>query len=236
MKLKNAILLLVISSNWAYATPQTPIVHPKTNSQTTAPHPSASEAPTSPTPADAAKPVAPEETIAKKVKAGPLLIMMDGNSKNKLDFEYDKNGIPTHLLYETQNGQSKDVAKFSMKQLESADGAVLGEEFGVVGLAVRAKLNQKTGRGKITFTFVNDGSNMFSLKHRECSGTLLRSPETGRWEIFKPDSKNQVKSVEMVQWSLGLTTLKGLCPAKFDKNDKPSEDLTHSPAEDPAFR
>lgn len=173
--------------------------------------------------------------ICASAGAAPLLVMVDGNSKNILDFEYDQNGNPTRLLYETQDGKTKEVAKFTMRQLESKEGAALGEEFGIVGLAVRAKLNSSTGRGRIIFKFVNNGSNLFSLKYRECSGTLVRSPQTRHWEIFKPgDTNAPVKSVELVQWSLGLTTLKGLCPSKYDKNDALPEDLMHSPAEEPS--
>lgn len=176
----------------------------------------------------------PAKDKMENVKVAPLLVMIDGDSRNILDFEYDKNGNPTHLLYETQDGKTKEITKFTMKQLESEGGAALGQEFGVVGLAVRAKFNSSTGRGHITFKFVNNGANMFNLKHRECSGMLMRSPQTKHWELFKPGETQPVTAVELVQWSLGLTTLKGLCPEKYDQNDPPPEGLMHSPAEEPA--
>lgn len=99
---------------------------------------------------------------------------------------------------------NKKVTDFTLAQLNS--GAVLEAQQGVNALTMKGPIDPLKG-GNLTFTYVANG---MMGSYKSCAAQLTRSTD-GEWMLLHTTSRARIQSAKIVTWSMGITTLEGIC-------------------------
>ena len=94
----------------------------------------------------------------------------------------------------------------SLAQIESDAGAVLLVRDGKNALILKGSLNSKTDVGQFTLSYLSNG---LLMTYDSCDFLLKR--DSGGWYVQNPSTGLRVTSVKVETWSLGITTISGLC-------------------------
>lgn len=96
-----------------------------------------------------------------------------------------------------------------LRDIEKSNGTVLVESQGHNILLLKGKLNRETQEGRFTLSYLANGlSNTF-----EACDFLVKKKDN-EWFIQNAYTNKKVTSGKIVTWSLGLTTIEGICPKK----------------------
>jgi hypothetical protein len=94
----------------------------------------------------------------------------------------------------------------SLAQIESDAGAVLLVRDGKNALILKGSLNSKTDVGQFTLSYLSNG---LLMTYDSCDFLLKR--DSGGWYVQNSSTGLKVTSVKVETWSLGITTISGIC-------------------------
>jgi hypothetical protein len=143
------------------------------------------------------------------------------NDKNKninyLNIMMDKNGLAAGMYNEADpHNTPGDIGggqnTFWLRDIESPNGAVLASSQGRDVLILKGLLNRETQEGKFAIKYLSNG---LSMTYKACDFFLKRTG--GKWWIKNAYSGGKVSQIRVETWSLGVTTLKGICPSEQPK-------------------
>jgi hypothetical protein len=117
-----------------------------------------------------------------------------------IEWVTDAAGATAGLRY-TANGR---VTDFSFAQLKA--GAVLESQQGINALVLKAAIDPVKG-GPVTFTYVANG---MTGSYESCAASISRSA-AGEWMLMNSTSRGRIQTAKIVTWSMGITTLEGIC-------------------------
>lgn len=97
---------------------------------------------------------------------------------------------------------------YSLKNIESRKGVVLGQGKGVKAILLQGRINSEAGRGMLIIKYLNNG---LFRSYKECRIGLHRvAPK--RWELINAYDGQPVRHIEVKTWMLGISTLTHVCP------------------------
>ncbi|MGE3263576.1 MAG: hypothetical protein AB7K68_17500 [Bacteriovoracia bacterium] len=94
-----------------------------------------------------------------------------------------------------------------LRDVESSEGAVLFEGQGRKVILIQGKLNRQTQEGRFQIRYLANG---LSNSYEVCD-LLLKKDDSG-WFIQNAYTNRKVTSAKIITWSLGVTTIQGICP------------------------
>jgi hypothetical protein len=130
-------------------------------------------------------------------QVGALNVMLDGNNQVM--------GLYTRA--QSVTADSSDIVW--LRDIESPEGAVLAESDGKKVLILKGRLNRETQEGRFQIHYLANG---LWKRYESCDFHLRRS--AGDWYVENVYNNSKVDAIKVLTWSLGVTTLEGICPPK----------------------
>lgn len=156
--------------------------------------------------------VPPGVTLQKLVD---LTSDQNGNS-NYLNLMIDSNGLAAGMYNEANpknsppadGGRAQNV--FWLRDIESPAGVVLAEARGRKALLMKGELNRESQEGIFTIKYLANG---LTMKYESCNFSLKKAGK--QWWVKNAYSGEKVNKIHVITWSMGITTLEGICPKKL---------------------
>lgn len=159
----------------------------------------------------------------REVPAGLTVLPLAGitndrdSSVSRLNLMLDARAVVRGIYMETSapgRGDGEQAAKpvstrvYWMQNIDSPQGVVLGEGQGVKAILLRGTIDSGAGRGSLEVRYLSNG---LLMKYHACRLDLRRtSPQD--WRLLNAYSGQQVTQIEVKTWTLGISTLKNVCP------------------------
>jgi hypothetical protein len=136
-----------------------------------------------------------------------IVSIYNDRSANYSDLEVvlDAQGAVTGAKYTTHGDGAAAPRAFTNSEISS--GAVLEEQQGVKALLLSGQVDSATGTGKWTIKFISNG---LSGTYKSCDLKVQRTP-AGVWTGVNAYNGTTLDKAKIVTWSMGITTIQGLC-------------------------
>lgn len=141
-------------------------------------------------------------TTATIANAGTLLTLSNDRNATSatLGIQADAQGNIQKFTYILGDGTTKN---FSASQV--SNGAVLEEQQGVQALV----LTGQPAAGKLAIRYVANG---MSGEYKSCNMNLVK--DGANYSLQNAYTGGPLRTAKVITWSLGITTIQGLCPAQ----------------------
>ncbi|MGZ3695393.1 MAG: hypothetical protein ACXWQO_14850 [Bdellovibrionota bacterium] len=96
-----------------------------------------------------------------------------------------------------------------LRDIESSEGGVLFEGQGHKVVLMQGKLNRETQEGRFQMRYLANGL----TNNYEACDVLLKKDDKG-WFLQNAYTNKKITAAKLITWSLGLSTLQGICPPK----------------------
>jgi hypothetical protein len=117
----------------------------------------------------------------------------------------DKNGNVAGF-YRADMKNASDDNVMSLREVETTEGATMIEGQGHKVVLVAGKLKRDTNEGRFQMRYLSNGlTNTYTV----CD-FLLKKDDKG-WYVQNAYTNRRVTSAKITTWSLGLTTIEGIC-------------------------
>ena len=126
-----------------------------------------------------------------------------------LDFTLDSSNMVQGIAYVTDSSGKTSEKDFTLNDLGTSDGAVLEEQQGVKAIELKGKIDSKKGTGALVFHYIANG---LSSEYKDCNMNVMRD-SSGQWIAINAYTNQPVTAAKIITYSLGITTLDGICPA-----------------------
>lgn len=111
------------------------------------------------------------------------------------------------LRFDTISGNDPHDSDFSIADMKT--GAVLDGDAKHEAIVLRGSIDSNGGKADLVVTYLSNG--LFG-KHRDCRADMVRD-KSGRWHIVNTYSHKRVDRLVVQTWTLGISTIEGICPA-----------------------
>lgn len=157
--------------------------------------------------------LATSQPVAHAFEASAQKLLTLSNDRNAatndVDFTLDSSNMVQGVAYIT-NDAGKTIEKdFTLKDMATGDGAVLEEQQGVKALELKGTVDANKGTGTLVFHYIANG---FSGEYKDCNLNVMRD-SSGQWIAINAYTNQPVTAAKIITYSLGITTLDGICPA-----------------------
>jgi len=150
----------------------------------------------------------------------PLSHALDNSEVKLLTFSNDRTAITDDLslMLDAQGGVqgvaylvndgSTGEKDFTLATLAGGDGAVLEEQQGVKAIELLGHVDSAKGTGQFVVHYIANG---LSGSYNDCNVNLQRGPSG--WVLINAYTGQPVTAAKIITYSLGITTIDGICPA-----------------------
>jgi len=128
---------------------------------------------------------------------------------DELSLTLDAQGSVQGVAYLVNDGKTAEK-DFSLATLAGGDGAVLEEQQGVKAIELLGHVNSAAGTGQFVIHYVANG---LSGSYSDCNVNLQRG--SSGWVLINAYTGQPVKTAKIITYSLGITTIEGICPASI---------------------
>lgn len=112
-------------------------------------------------------------------------------------------------MFSADSKSPKDGKAFLLSVIEGKEGAVLYEASGRKAIILSGKLDRATQQGRFTLKYLANG---LSMRYESCDFVLDRSGSN--WLVKNAYTGGLVREARITSWSMGITTIEGICPKK----------------------
>lgn len=157
------------------------------------------------------------EDIPSGVRLQKLVTLTNDKDNNAINLHLmlDKSDLVTGFygqanennIFAQANERGKNV--FWLRDIESKEGVVLASRSGYDVLLMNGNLDRESQEGKFTIRYLSNG---LSKRYESCDFFLRKAKNS--WFIQNAYTKAKVTKVNVTSWSLGITTIEGICPKK----------------------
>jgi hypothetical protein len=111
--------------------------------------------------------------------------------------------------YENKNEPDESQGQvIPLSDIESAEGAVVGQGQGVKAILLRGKIEPLQGNGALVVKYLTNG---ISRRYDECEVGLRRvGPD--QWRLVNAYNRGRVEHIHVKTWALGISRLENVCP------------------------
>jgi hypothetical protein len=155
-------------------------------------------------------PVPPGLTLQELV-----MISSDRNAEiSRLSVAVDSSDRPqgvqlwTHLLPTGQATVATKKLVYPVHAIESKDGVILDKEGSHVAIILKGTISEHSVSDLLTLEYLSNG---LWNTYDSCETVLEKSADSPEWKLLNRATKLPVKSIFVKSWSLGITTLEGIC-------------------------
>lgn len=156
------------------------------------------------------------ESLPPGLSAQFMLNIANDRDSNlsKLSVAFDKNHLLAGLYTEKVERSfftvlESETKYFPLRDIEDKEGAVLFESQGRKVLILQGQLNRSSQEGKFRINYLANG---LSMRYESCDFNLRKKDDT--WLVTNAATGKKVNEIKIITWSLGVTTLQGICPEK----------------------
>lgn len=121
---------------------------------------------------------------------------------------YMETDVPGKLAG-TQSGKPVDAHVYSLQNIESPEGVVLGQGSGVKAILLRGTIDSRAGHGSLVVRYLTNG---LLMSYHECKLDLQKM-DSSDWRLINAYDGRPVTQIKVKTWMLGISTLKNVCPA-----------------------
>ncbi len=120
-----------------------------------------------------------------------------------------ENNLAAGVLYgpSSEMPNAAGARSFPMHDVEKTEGVALIDEQGHKVLFLQGQLDRATQEGRFHLKFLANG---LQNTYKTCDFLLRKSG--AKWLVKNAYTGNTVMNMKIITWSLGLTTLQGICP------------------------
>lgn len=129
-----------------------------------------------------------------------LSVALNGSTVAGMSFETDHADAPA------------DYGNFTLAQIEAANGVVLYSEDGHNAILLQGTVDSAAGKGSLRVSFLANG---LTNNYKACNANLTRDT-AGQWHLVNAYTNQNVVSINVKTWTLGISTVEGLCPAGME--------------------
>jgi hypothetical protein len=140
-----------------------------------------------------------------------LTITSDKNSNvDDLDIALDSTGAPQGVEVALE-GATPDTTPlfFSLSDITSSTGAVLNQTDGYNALILQGTLDPTAPSSTMTLSYLANG---LTGEYDNCDVIITHAAD-GSWGVQNAYTEAPVQSIKITTWTLGVTTVEGICPA-----------------------
>ncbi len=114
------------------------------------------------------------------------------------------------LRFDTINGKHPHESYFSLHDIER--GALLDGDYKHRALVLQGSIDSTAGDADLVITYLANG---VLGKRKDCRADLMRDG-SGQWHIVNIYEHKWVDHLVVQTWRLGISTIKGVCPAQSE--------------------
>lgn len=118
------------------------------------------------------------------------------------------NGLYIATYDKDRNPEKAEGQVIPLAEIESAEGAVVGQGQGVKAILLRGKIHPQHGNGELVIRYLTNG--VFK-RYDECKVELRRTGPDD-WHLLNAYTNGEVAHIHVKTWALGISTLENVCP------------------------
>jgi hypothetical protein len=114
----------------------------------------------------------------------------------------------THLSSTGQPTAATRKLFYPVNAIASKDGVILDKEGSHIAIILKGTISEHSVSDLLTLEYLSNG---LWDTYESCEMVLEKSANAPEWQLLNRTTKLPVKSIFVKSWSLGITTLAGIC-------------------------